>query len=73
MVVAGAAGDSKGEHEFRDVIAGKVISGFRFGELAAGRTTPAKIGQTSRFPIDRIGGSLRAVNRRRMSTPSMVP
>ena len=31
MVVAGAAGDSKGEHEFRDVIGGKVISGFRFG------------------------------------------
>jgi aromatic ring-opening dioxygenase catalytic subunit (LigB family) len=31
MVVAGAAGDSQGEHEFRDVIGGKVISGFRFG------------------------------------------
>jgi aromatic ring-opening dioxygenase catalytic subunit (LigB family) len=31
MVVAGAAGDSKGEHSFRDVIGGKVISGFRFG------------------------------------------
>src|SRR5579863_8129749 len=31
MVVAGAAGDSLGRHEFRDVIGGKVISGFRFG------------------------------------------
>ena len=31
MVVAGAAGDSQGKHEFRDVIAGKTISGFRFG------------------------------------------
>ena len=31
MVVAGAAGDSQGKHEFRDVIGGKVISGFRFG------------------------------------------
>ena len=31
MVVAGAAGDSEGRHEFRDVIGGKVISGFRFG------------------------------------------
>ena len=31
MVVAGAAGDSKGSHEFRDVVGGKVISGFRFG------------------------------------------
>ena len=27
----GAAGDSKGEHEFRDVVGGKVISGFSFG------------------------------------------
>jgi aromatic ring-opening dioxygenase catalytic subunit (LigB family) len=31
MVVAGAAGDSQGRHSFRDVIGGKVISGFRFG------------------------------------------
>ncbi len=31
MVGAGAAGDSSGEHDFQDVIAGKVISGFRFG------------------------------------------
>jgi len=31
MVVAGAVGDSEGRHEFRDVIGGKVISGFRFG------------------------------------------
>jgi aromatic ring-opening dioxygenase catalytic subunit (LigB family) len=31
MVVAGAAGDSKGAHAFRDTIGGKVISGFRFG------------------------------------------
>jgi len=31
MVVAGAADDSQGRHEFRDVIGGKVISGFRFG------------------------------------------
>ena len=31
MVVAGAAGDSAGKHEFRDTIGGKVISGFRFG------------------------------------------
>ena len=31
MVVAGAAGDSPGVHEFRDLIGGKVISGFRFG------------------------------------------
>ncbi len=31
MVVAGAAGDSDGEHAFRDVIAGKTISAFRFG------------------------------------------
>jgi len=31
MVVAGAAGGSAGKHEFRDVIGGKVISGFRFG------------------------------------------
>jgi aromatic ring-opening dioxygenase catalytic subunit (LigB family) len=31
MVVAGAAGDSIGQHAFRDVIGGKVISGFRFG------------------------------------------
>jgi aromatic ring-opening dioxygenase catalytic subunit (LigB family) len=31
MVVVGAAGDSRGEHAFRDVIAGKTISGFRFG------------------------------------------
>ena len=31
MVVAGAAGDSQGRHEFRDVIGGKTISGFRFG------------------------------------------
>ncbi len=31
MVIAGAAGDSEGKHEFRDVIAGKTISGFRFG------------------------------------------
>jgi hypothetical protein len=30
-VVDGAAGDSKGEHEFRDVVGGKVISGFSFG------------------------------------------
>ena len=31
MVVAGAAGDSPGKHDFRDVIVGKTISGFRFG------------------------------------------
>jgi hypothetical protein len=31
MVVAGAAGESQGQHSFRDVIGGKVISGFRFG------------------------------------------
>ena len=31
MVAAGAAADSAGEHSFRDVIGGKVISGFRFG------------------------------------------
>jgi aromatic ring-opening dioxygenase catalytic subunit (LigB family) len=31
MVAAGAAGDSAGVHSFRDVIGGKVISGFRFG------------------------------------------
>ena len=31
MVVAGTAGDSLGRHDFRDVIGGKVISGFRFG------------------------------------------
>jgi hypothetical protein len=31
LVVDGAAGDSKGEHEFRDVVGGKVISGFSFG------------------------------------------
>jgi aromatic ring-opening dioxygenase catalytic subunit (LigB family) len=31
MVAAGAGGDSPGEHSFRDVIGGKVISGFRFG------------------------------------------
>ena len=31
MVVAGAAGESQGKHEFRDVIGGKTISGFRFG------------------------------------------
>ena len=31
MVVAGAAGDSEGRHDFHDVIAGKTISGFRFG------------------------------------------
>jgi aromatic ring-opening dioxygenase catalytic subunit (LigB family) len=31
MVVAGAAGDSKGERAFRDVIGGKTISAFRFG------------------------------------------
>ena len=31
MVVAGAAGDSPGKHDFRDVIAGKTISAFRFG------------------------------------------
>ncbi len=31
MVAAGAAGDSAGEHSFRDVIGGKTISGFRFG------------------------------------------
>ena len=31
LVGAGAAGDSSGEHDFQDVIAGKVISGFRFG------------------------------------------
>ena len=31
MVVVGAAGDSKGTHDFRDVIAGKTISAFRFG------------------------------------------
>ena len=30
MVVAGAAGESFGSHVFRDVIAGKTISGFRF-------------------------------------------
>ena len=31
MVVAGAAGDSKGTRDFNDKIGGKVISGFRFG------------------------------------------
>jgi aromatic ring-opening dioxygenase catalytic subunit (LigB family) len=31
MVVAGAAGDSQGTHDFRDVIAGNTISAFRFG------------------------------------------
>ena len=31
MVVVGAAGDSPGRHDFKDVIAGKMISGFRFG------------------------------------------
>jgi len=31
MAVAGAAGDSLSPHSFRDVIGGKVISGFRFG------------------------------------------
>jgi hypothetical protein len=31
MVVDGAAGDRKGEHEFRDVVGGKVMSGFSFG------------------------------------------
>jgi aromatic ring-opening dioxygenase catalytic subunit (LigB family) len=31
MVVAGAAGDSAGEHSFRGTVGGKVISGFRFG------------------------------------------
>ncbi len=31
MVVAGAAGDSVGQHSFRDTVGGKVISGFRFG------------------------------------------
>lgn len=30
MVVAGAAGDSKGRHAFRDVIGGKTISAFEF-------------------------------------------
>ena len=29
MVVAGAAGDSQGRHDFRDVIGGKTISGFQ--------------------------------------------
>ena len=31
MVVAGAAGESRGRHDFRDVIGGKTISAFRFG------------------------------------------
>ena len=31
MVVAGAAGDKPGKHDFRDTIGGKVISAFRFG------------------------------------------
>jgi hypothetical protein len=31
MVVAGAAADSEGRDEFRDVIGGKAISDFRFG------------------------------------------
>jgi aromatic ring-opening dioxygenase catalytic subunit (LigB family) len=31
MVVAGAAGDSAGQHSFSDTIGGKAISGFRFG------------------------------------------
>jgi aromatic ring-opening dioxygenase catalytic subunit (LigB family) len=31
MVVAGAAGDDPGRHDFRDVIGGKTISAFRFG------------------------------------------
>ena len=31
MVVAGAAGEDRGEHSFRDVIGGKTISAFRFG------------------------------------------
>jgi hypothetical protein len=36
MVVDGAAGDSKGEHEFRDVVGGKVISGLVLGEICGG-------------------------------------
>ena len=31
MVVAGAAGDSKGTRDFNAKIGGKMISGFRFG------------------------------------------
>ena len=31
MVVAGAAGESKGTRDFNDKIGGKMISGFRFG------------------------------------------
>jgi hypothetical protein len=31
LVVDGAAGNDKGEHEFGDVVGGKVISGFSFG------------------------------------------
>ena len=43
MVVNGAAGDSKGEHEFRDVVGGKLISGFRFGrDLWRERLRPHK-------------------------------
>ena len=36
MVVDGAAGDGEGEHEFRDVVGRKVISGFSFGEICGG-------------------------------------
>jgi hypothetical protein len=46
MVVDGAAGDSKGEHEFRDVVGGKVISGFSFGEIC-GRNDYVRIRRLS--------------------------
>ena len=36
MVVDDTAGDSKGEHEFRNVVGGKVISGFVLGEVCGG-------------------------------------
>ena len=43
LAVDGAAGDSKGEHEFRDVVGGKVISGFSFGrDLWPERLRPHK-------------------------------
>lgn len=35
MVVVGTAGDSEGRRDFRDVIAGKTISGSGSGELSA--------------------------------------
>jgi hypothetical protein len=37
MVVAGAAGESKGTRDFNYKIRGKMISAFRFGELVTGQ------------------------------------